>query len=203
MSFIERFEEVKKVFKDAKATDIKEHLAIQINLTDADSSGIMYLEVADGNVIVEPYDYVDRDAMFVVTSEDLIAIAKGKLAAEKAMEEGKLVVLGNLEKAALVKSIKLKAKKAPAKKAPAKKAAPKAEAKVEEAPKAEEVKAPAKKAPAKKAAPKAEAKVEAKVEAPKAEEVKAPAKEAPKAEVKAEPAKKAPAKKAPAKKASK
>lgn len=194
MSFIERFEEVKKVFKDAKATDIKEHLAIQINLTDADSSGIMYLEVADGNVIVEPYDYVDRDAMFVVTSEDLIAIAKGKLAAEKAMEEGKLVVLGNLEKAALVKSIKLKAKKAPAKKA-----TPKAEAKVEEAPKAEEVKAPAKKAPAKKAAPKAEAKVEA----PKAEEVKAPAKEAPKAEVKAEPAKKAPAKKAPAKKASK
>lgn len=180
MSFIERFEEVKKVFKDAKATDIKEHLAIQINLTDADSSGIMYLEVADGNVIVEPYDYVDRDAMFVVTSEDLIAIAKGKLAAEKAMEEGKLVVIGNLEKAALVKSIKLKAKKAPAKKAPAKKAAPK----VEEAPKAEEVKAPAKKAPAKKAAPKAEAKVEAKVEAPKAEEVKA------------EPAKKAPAKKA-------
>ena len=155
MSFIERFEEVKKVFKDAKATDIKEHLAIQINLTDADSSGIMYLEVADGNVIVEPYDYVDRDAMFVVTSEDLIAIAKGKLAAEKAMEEGKLVVIGNLEKAALVKSIKLKAKKAPAKKAPAKKAAPKAEAKVEakvEAPKAEEVKAePAKKAPAKKA----------------------------------------------------
>ena len=186
MSFIERFEEVKKVFKDAKATDIKEHLAIQINLTDADSSGIMYLEVADGNVIVEPYDYVDRDAMFVVTSEDLIAIAKGKLTAEKAMEEGKLVVIGDLEKAALVKSIKLKAKKAPAKK----KAAPKAEE--VKAPVAEEVKGePAKKAPAKKAP--------AKKAAPKAEEVKAPVAE----EVKGEPAKKAPANKAPAKKAAK
>ena len=197
MSFIERFEEVKKVFKDAKATDIKEHLAIQINLTDADSSGIMYLEVADGKVIVEPYDYIDRDAMFIVTSEDLIKIAKGKLDAEAAMAEGKLMVIGNLEKAALVKNIKLKTRKAPAKKA-----APKAEAKVEEAPKAEvkaepAKKAPAKKAPAKKAAPKAEAKVE---EAPKAE---AKVEDAPKAEAKAEPAKKAPAKKAPAKKAAK
>ncbi len=189
MSFIERFEEIKKVFKDAKATDIKEHLAIQINLTDAESSGIMYLEVADGKVIVEPYDYIDRDAMFVVASEDLIAIAKGKLTAEKAMEEGKLAVFGNLEKAALVKSIQLKAKKAPAKKAPAKKAEPKAEAEVKVEAKVEEPKAePAKKAPAKKAAPKAEAEVkaEAKVE-----------------EAKAEPAKKAPAKKAPAKKAAK
>lgn len=202
MSFNEAFENVKKALKNAKATDIEGHLAVQVNFTDEGSAGAMYIEVADKNLNVEPYDYVDRDAAIYADSKKFADVMSGKLDFDKAVNEGVIFIEGNYDRAAELKKIikkpepkKPAAKKAPAKKAPAKKPA--------------EKKAPAKtaekKAPAKTAEKKAPAKAaEPKKEAAKTAEKKAPVKAAePKKEAAKAAEKKAPVEKAVAKAVSK
>ena len=121
------YEELVKLAKDTyektDASAVKEHVAIQFNVT-GEAEGAFYLEVNDGKVSVEPYEYFDRDV--IVTAEDTVLkeIADGKLGLEKAYLTGKIKAEGNLGKALLLKELKTKkaaAKKAPAKKAPAKK----------------------------------------------------------------------------------
>ncbi len=175
MAFEDAFKSVKQAFKGARASKIKEHLAIQINLTDEDSSGIMYIEVADGKLRVEPYDYHDRDAMFTVGSKDFIKMISGKISYEKAIEKGLLGVNGNPEKAAWIKNIVIPspAKKTAAKKAPVKKKAAVKEVKeVKKAPVAKAVKE-TKEAPAVKAV-KAEPVVAVKKETAEAAPAKKP-----------------------------
>ena len=141
MTYEELVKLAKKTYEKADASAVKEHVAIQFNVT-GEAEGAFYLEVKDGKVSVEPYEYYDRDV--IVTAEDtvLAQIANGKLGLEAAYLSGKIKAEGNLKKALLLKELKAAAKKAPAKKeaAPKKEAAKKAPAK----------KAPAKKAPAKK-----------------------------------------------------
>lgn len=138
MTYEELVKSVKDTLGKADASKVKDHVAIQFNVT-GEAEGAFYLEVKDGKVVVEPYEYFDRDVL--VTAEDKVVadIASGKLGIEKAYLTGKVKAEGNLKKALLLKDLEFKKaeKKAPAKKAPAKKA-------------------PAKKAPAKKAAAKKE-----------------------------------------------
>jgi putative sterol carrier protein len=166
---------VETAYAKADASAVDEHVAVQFNIT-GEGEGAFYLEVAEGKIDIQPYEYLDRDAIVWSGADVLVDIAAGKVGITEAYSKGLLSVDGNLAKAALLEKIVLK--KAPAKKAAA--------AKKEAAPKTE-TKKTAKKAETKKEeAPKAAAKKE---EAPKAEA-------APKAEVKKAEAKKAPAKKA-------
>lgn len=103
MSYLAAFEKVRKATEGLTAGAITEHLAIQVNFSDADASGICYLEVTDGTFHAEPYDYRDRDALFTVQSEDLVAVLTGAKAYDAAVAEGILTVTGNTEKAALLK----------------------------------------------------------------------------------------------------
>ncbi len=125
MTFIEAFDKIKAALKGAKADEINGHLAIQINLNNPDSSGIFYIEINDSNVYVEPFDYYDRDAMFIVSCEDFIDIMTGVKDFEAAIADGSLVIEGNFDRALEMKKLVVKPKKAPAKKAPAKKTAAK------------------------------------------------------------------------------
>ena len=199
MTYQELVKKLETAYAKADASAITDHVAVQFNVT-GEGEGALYLEVADGKVDIQPYEYYDRDAIVTTNASALVDIATGKLNISEAYNKGILYVDGDLHKASLLEKIVLKkaaekkapAKKAPAKKAPAKKTTAKkaAPAKKAEAPKAETVKkAEAPKAePVKKVeAPKAEP--AKKVETPKAEPVKKV--EAPKTE----PAKKAPAKK--------
>lgn len=120
MTYIEAFDKIKSSMKNAKATGVDGHLAIQVNLSDSDASGIFYIEVKDGQVFVEPYNYYDNDAVFTVSTKDMIRIMTGKVTYEKAVQSGILTVSGNLDKAAEIRYLVVKEDK----KAPAKKAAP-------------------------------------------------------------------------------
>lgn len=147
MTFFEAFDKVKASMKTAKADKKIEHLAIQVNLNDPDASGICYIEIKDGKVFVEPYDYYDRDAIIHLSSKNLVDIMRGKLDFDKALEDKQLTVEGNYEAAALLKTL---VKKPATRKKPAAKKA--AEVKAEPEKKATPAKKPAaaKKAPAKK-----------------------------------------------------
>ena len=143
MTYEEVVAKVKDALKDVDVSGVKEHAAYQFNIT-GEGEGAFYVEIDDGKLNVEPYEYFDRDILVYTSAEDLMDILDGKTDFVNAHLSGKISAEGDLRKAELLKDFGKKApeKKAPAKKAPAKKAAAK---------KLAAKKTTAKKAPAKKA----------------------------------------------------
>ena len=88
----------------ADVSDVQEHLAYQFNIT-GESEGIFYVEVKEGQLYVEPYEYFDRDAMFTASAETLMKIAEGKLDPILAFTLQKLKVEGNIDKALKLKDL--------------------------------------------------------------------------------------------------
>lgn len=78
MTYAEIFYEIKNKFMGADLSDIREHLAFQFNIEDEEAGGIFYVEVKDGELSVEPYEYYDRDAMFTATPDIFPENCRGK-----------------------------------------------------------------------------------------------------------------------------
>ena len=110
MTYEELVKQVQEAYLDADASKVKEHLAIQFNV-EGEAAGAFYLEVAEGKVIVQPYEYHDRDALGTTKAAVLQDIAAGKLDVVKAFLTGKIKVDGNVGKAALLKEIPVRAPK--------------------------------------------------------------------------------------------
>ncbi len=104
MTYAEFFSEMKAKFMDADISDVKEHLAYQFNIV-GEAEGIFYIEAKDGKLYVEPYDYFDRDAIFICSAETLMKIADGKLDPVLAFTLQKLKVEGSIEKALKLKDL--------------------------------------------------------------------------------------------------
>ena len=104
MTYAEMFAKVKGMLMDADVSDIHEHLAYQFNIT-GEAEGIFYVEVKEGTLYVEPYEYFDRDAMFTCSAETLFKIAEGKTDPVLAFTLGKLKVEGNIDKALRLKEL--------------------------------------------------------------------------------------------------
>ena len=105
MTYADFFYEMKGKFMGADVSDIHEHLAFQFNIEDGEAGGIFYVEVKDGVLYVEPYEYYDRDALFICAPDVLLKIAGGELDPVEAFTEQKLRVEGNIEKALRLKEI--------------------------------------------------------------------------------------------------
>ena len=143
MTYEEVVAKVKDALKDTDVSGVKEHAAYQFNIT-GEGEGAFYVEIDNGKINVEPYEYFDRDILVYTSAADLIDILDGKTDFVNAHLSGKISAEGDLRKAELLKDVGKKTEeKAPAKKTPAKKAAAKKPA---------AKKTTAKKAPAKKAA---------------------------------------------------
>lgn len=108
--------------KDVK--DMQGHLAVEIDVT-GEGEGAFYIELKDGAINVEPYEYYDNDCKLIASAEVLTKLMEGKLDAVMAYTTGKLKVEGSIEKALeFQKIVKAKDKK-PAKAAKTTKAAEK------------------------------------------------------------------------------
>lgn len=105
MTYAEFFYEIKNRFMGTDVSDIHEHLAYQFNIEDEEAGGIFYVEVKDGELFVEPYEYHDRDAMFIASPETFMKIAEGKVDPVMAFTMQKLRVEGNIEKALRLKEL--------------------------------------------------------------------------------------------------
>lgn len=126
MTYTELFNELKEKFIGVDVSDIHEHLAFQFNIEDEQAGGIFYVEVKDGVLHVEPYEYYDRDAIFICSPDVLFKIADGEMDPVAAFLEKKLRVEGNIDKALRLKEIiELKKGAAQTEKNAAKKAADK------------------------------------------------------------------------------
>lgn len=125
MTYADFFYEIKGKFMGADVSDIHEHLAFQFNIEDEEAGGAFYVEVKEGVLYVEPYEYYDRDAMFICAPDVLLGIADGTIDPVAAFTEQKLRVEGNIEKALRLKEIIEMKKRAAEERGIAKKAADK------------------------------------------------------------------------------
>ena len=105
MTYADFFYEIKSRFMEADVSDIHEHLAFQFNVVNPGCGGIFYVEVKDGKLYVEPYEYYDRDAIFISDSDTFLKIADGKLDPVAAFTLQKLKVEGSIDKALRLKEI--------------------------------------------------------------------------------------------------
>lgn len=105
MTYADYFYEMKNKFMGTDVSDIREHLAYQFDIEDEEAGGIFYVEVKNGELFVEPYEFYDRDAKFIASAETLMAIAEGKMDPVWAFTTQKLRVEGNIDKALRLKEI--------------------------------------------------------------------------------------------------
>lgn len=105
MTYADLFNEIKGKFMGADVSDIHEHLAFQFNIEDEEVGGAFYVEVKEGVLYVEPYEYYDRDAKFICAPDVLLRIADGEMDPVAAYMEQKLRVEGSIEKALRLKEI--------------------------------------------------------------------------------------------------
>ena len=103
MTYAEVFEKVKQLFGSADVSTVREHLAYQFNVT-GEGAGAFYVEVRDGRLFIEPYEYHDRAVGFTCSADTLFKLASGKLDPVAAVLTGKLKVEGNLDKAMRLKA---------------------------------------------------------------------------------------------------
>lgn len=163
MTYEEIVAKVKKAYAKADTALVDEHLAVQVDIT-GEGEGAFYIEVADGKITVEPYEYYDHDFKVLCSAEEIITIAEGKKKLSDEVELGNAYVSRNVDKVAVFdlivakKSAAGKKKDAAAdtetteKKKPGRKPAVKAEAKAEEKAETTEKKKPGRKPAAKKEA---------------------------------------------------
>ena len=91
------------ILKNARAQAAKadisgvDFLAIQVNI-EGEDGGTFYVEVKDGNISVEPYEYYDRQCMITIDGDSYNKVVKGKLDPVKAYEDGVLKAEGDLGK---------------------------------------------------------------------------------------------------------
>lgn len=104
MTYAEFFSEVKSAFAGADIHDVQEHLAFQFNII-GEAEGIFYVEAKNGELKIEPYEYFDRDAIFICTADTLRKLISGELDPIAAFTVQKLKVEGNIDKALKLKEL--------------------------------------------------------------------------------------------------
>ena len=85
---------VRKKLSKADVSSIPGTLAFQVDV-EGKAEGIFYIEIMDGQLHVEPYDYHDRNARLIINGTNLMKLVNGKLDPVLAFTTGKLKVDGD------------------------------------------------------------------------------------------------------------
>ena len=111
MTYEEVVKEAQKIVAKGDASGIKDHLAVQYNIT-GEGEGAFYMEVKDGRIDVQPYDYNDRDILVTADAQTILDMMSGKLDIVNAYLTHKISAEGNLGKADILKKLINSGKKA-------------------------------------------------------------------------------------------
>jgi len=96
MRYEEIVEMVREATKKAVVSKTLEHIAYQFNV-EGEGEGAFYLEIVDGRINVEPYEYYDRD-MIIFTSADVLSqMSAGTLQPMAAYTSGMIRVWGDVK----------------------------------------------------------------------------------------------------------
>ena len=92
MTFIKKFEALRKKFIGADTTPLESKIAMQVNMTDEDCGGTFYIEADKGMLSVEPYDYYDHTVMITLSADDFAALADKKESLAELCERGRVML---------------------------------------------------------------------------------------------------------------
>lgn len=121
MSYEEIISFARENLKKTVSKNSIENTAVEFNVY-GECEGAFYIEIKDGKVSLEPYEYYDRDAKIIISGNELEKIIKWEKTPEESFREGTLTVEGNIDKAREILSVfKTPAKKTATKKSTAKK----------------------------------------------------------------------------------
>ncbi len=95
MRYEELVENVRQATKEVKVSRGVGHLAFQFNV-EGEAEGAFYLEIADGRINVEPYEYYDRDMIITTSADVIVQMAAGKLQPMEAYTNGQLRISGDI-----------------------------------------------------------------------------------------------------------
>lgn len=94
MKYEELVARVKDAMKVVQVSRQVGHVAYQFNV-EGEGEGYFYVELDDGKVNVEPYEYYDRDLIIVTTAEVILQMLEGKITPRVAYTNGQLKVYGD------------------------------------------------------------------------------------------------------------
>lgn len=95
MTFDELIAEVKSTGQKIDTNGIH-FMAVQVNLKEG---GVFYVEVKDGKVSVEPYEYNDRNCAITISQDNFLKLLNGKLDPVVGYTLRKIKVDGDIGKA--------------------------------------------------------------------------------------------------------
>ena len=96
MNYEELVTNVKEAVKKAKVSKTVGHVAFQFNV-EGEAEGAFYLELDNGKINVEPYEYYDRDAIIITSADVIMQMVEGKLQPRVAYTKELLKVYGDVE----------------------------------------------------------------------------------------------------------
>lgn len=96
MTYEELVDNVKQATKKAKVSKTVGHVAFQFNV-EGEAEGAFYLEISDGKINVEPYEYYDRDIIIVTSAEVIMKMIRGEIQPRVALSNGQLRGYGDME----------------------------------------------------------------------------------------------------------
>lgn len=115
MTYEEIFEKAKMELMKSDVSQFTNHLAVQVDII-GEGEGAFYIELKDGKLAVEPYEYYDRDVKFIATAKNFLKLVNGSLNSVVAYTTGKLKIEGDIGKALEVQKIIESIKKSDSKK---------------------------------------------------------------------------------------
>lgn len=102
MTFIEKFNQLKKKYGKIDESKLTENFAVQVEMTDDDCGGIFYIANMDAPFAVEPYDYYDNTAAIKISSKVLENILSCKADPMEEYSAGNIQVDGDISHALMV-----------------------------------------------------------------------------------------------------
>ena len=101
MTYEELVDNVKTAMKSARVSKTVGHVAFQFNV-EGEAEGAFYVELSEGKIYVEPYEYYDRDIIIVTSADVIMQMLEGTLQPRGAWTNGQLRVYGDAEQLAVL-----------------------------------------------------------------------------------------------------
>jgi len=95
MTYESLVEAARAKFCPMDVSEVQGVRAFQINIEGKAVNGIFYIEIKDGEVHVEPYEYYDRNAILFMNGTNFLKLINGKLDPVAAFTSGKIRVEGD------------------------------------------------------------------------------------------------------------
>lgn len=78
MTYEELVERVRTATQNANVSKEVGHVAFQFNV-EGEAEGAFYLEIDEGKINVEPYEYYDRNVIIVTSADIIMQMIEGKV----------------------------------------------------------------------------------------------------------------------------